>query len=265
MDAHLHSLHCYPVKSGRAIDLTTARIDRHGLQHDRHWLFVDAHDRFVTQRSHATLARLIASPATDGSLRLEHPEAGVLELPAPAALPDHAAERRRVQLWRREIPARDCGPFAAAFATRLLGMPARLMTAEEVNFPDSHPLLVCNTASLRALDGMLPAAIPMARFRPNLVVDGWPAWDEDHILELEVGPVRLRLVKACTRCGVTGLDQRSGARGVDPLPALRRFRFDASLNGVTFGWNAEVIAGAGSLLRVGDAVRVVSRRQAAVG
>jgi hypothetical protein len=263
MDARLHTLHCYPVKSGRAIDLDTAHLGRHGLRHDRSWLFVDAADRFVTQRSHPTLARLDATPGSDGSLRLMHPDAGVLDLPAPAALPTEAAEQRRVRVWRREVAARDCGAQAATFAERLLGMPARLVMAEDATFPDGYPLLVCNLASLAALNEMLPSGIPMARFRPNLVIDGWPPWAEDDIRELRIGTARLRLVKACTRCVVTGIDQQSGQPGVDPMPALRRSRFDPALKGVTFGWNAEVIAGAGSVLRVGDAVEIVRRRQAA--
>ncbi len=265
MDARLHTLHCYPVKSGRATDLDTAHLGRHGLRHDRSWLFVDAADRFVTQRSHPTLARLEATPGSDGSLRLMHPEAGILDLPAPAALPTEAAEQRRVRVWRREVAARDCGAQAAAFAERLLGMPARLVMAEDATFPDGYPLLVCNLASLAALNEMLPSGIPMARFRPNLVIEGLPPWAEDGIRELRIGAARLRLVKACTRCVVTGIDQQSGEPGVDPMPALRRSRSDPALKGVTFGWNAEVIAGAGSVLRAGDAVEIVRRRQAADG
>lgn len=265
MDARLHSLHCYPVKSCRAVDLQASRLGRHGLQHDRSWLLVDAEDRFITQRTHPTLARLVALPTADGGLQLEHPEAGRLALPPPAALPMHAAEQRTVRVWRRDIAAHDCGPLAEDYATRLLGAPARLVAADDATFPDGYPLLICNRASLAALDTLLPAPIPMDRFRPNLVIDGWPAWDEDGILELRIGAARLRLVRACTRCVVTSLDQRSGRPGVDPLPALRRSRFDPTLKGVTFGWNAEVIAGAGSTLRVGDAVEVLRRRQDAAG
>ena len=87
-DARLHSLHCYPVKSGRVIDLQSARLGPLGLQHDRSWLIVDAADRFITQRSHPTLARLVALPDADGGLSLTHPEAGALQLSAPPALPD---------------------------------------------------------------------------------------------------------------------------------------------------------------------------------
>ena len=136
-DARLHSLHCYPVKSGRVIDLHSARLGPLGLQHDRSWLIVDAADRFITQRSHPTLARLVALPDADGGLSLTHPEAGTLQWSAPPALPAHAPAhaaaypdaQRIVRVWLRDIPARDCGPEAAAFVTRLIGEPARLVAA----------------------------------------------------------------------------------------------------------------------------------------
>lgn len=262
MRARVASLHRYPVKSGRVIDLETARLGRHGLRHDRCWLLVDAHDRFITQRTHPALARLEALPAEDGSLQLSHPLAGSLTLPPPPALTPIAAQRC-VRVWSREVPAMDCGAEAAAFASRVIGAPARLVAAVDATFPDGYPLLICNAASLADLAARLPEPIPMSRFRPNIVVEGWQPWAEDGIRTLRIGAARLRLVKACTRCVITTRDQETGETGLDPLPVLRGFRWDASLKGVTFGWNAEVSAGAGAMLSVGDDVEVLETRQAA--
>lgn len=262
MRARVVSLHRYPVKSGRAIDLESARLGRHGLQHDRSWLVVDARDRFITQRTHPALALLEAWPAEDGGLRLTHPVAGSLTLPpAPALTPTDA--QRSVRVWSREVPAMDCGPEAAAFASRIVGAPARIVAAIDATFPDGYPLLICNAASLADLAARLPAPIPMSRFRPNIVVEGWEPWAEDGVRVLRIGAARLRLVKACTRCVITSRDQQTGEPGVDPLPVLRGFRWDPALKGVTFGWNAEVSAGAGAMLRVGDEVEVLETRQAA--
>ena len=258
MRARLASLHRYPVKSGRVIDLASARLERHGLEFDRCWLLVDTQDRFITQRTHPALARLEAWPADDGGLRLAHPAAGTLELPPPPALTPPES-LRSVRVWSRTVTARDCGAEAAAFASAVTGAPARLVAAMTDTFPDGYPLLVCNAASLADLATRLPAPIPMSRFRPNLVVEGWEAWDEDRIAELRIGAVRLRLVKPCTRCVITSLDPRTGERDLDPLPTLRQFRWDPLWKGVTFGWNAEVAAGAGSVLRVGDEVEAVYR------
>ena len=41
------------------------------------------------------------------------------------------------------------------------------------------------------------------RFRPNIVLSGLPAWDEDHIDTIGIGSGDLRLVKPCVRCQVT--------------------------------------------------------------
>lgn len=262
MRARVVSLHRYPVKSGRVNDLESARLGRHGLQYDRSWLIVDAQDRFITQRTHPALARLEAHTDEDGGLKLTHPLAGSLTLPPPPALTPMDAQRR-VRVWSREVPAMDCGAEAAAFASRVIGAPARLVTAMDATFPDGYPLLICNAASLADLAARLPAPIPMSRFRPNIVVEGWEPWAEDAVRVLRIGSARLRLVKACTRCAITSRDQESGEPGVDPLPTLRGFRWDAALKGVTFGWNAEVSAGAGTMLRVDDEVLVLETRQAA--
>jgi uncharacterized protein YcbX len=262
MRARVVSIHRYPVKSGRVNDLGSARLGRHGLQYDRSWLIVDDRDRFITQRTHPALARLDAHPELDGSLRLTHPLAGALTLPPPPALTPNDA-LRPVRVWSREVPAMDCGPEAAAFAGRLIGAPGRIVAALDATFPDGYPLLICNAASLADLVARLPAPIPMARFRPNIVVEGWEPWAEDGVSVIRIGAARLRLVKPCTRCVITSLDQVSGEPDVDPLPTLRRFRWDSAHKGVTFGWNAEVSAGAGAVLRVGDEVEVLETRQAA--
>ena len=67
----------------------------------------------------------------------------------------------------------------------------------------------------------------MERFRPNVVIDGVDAYDEDRIHELRAGPVTLRIVKPCTRCSITTTDQQRGAvDGVEPLQTLKEYRYD---------------------------------------
>ncbi len=250
----IHSLHIYPVKSGRVIDLDEARLGPRGLQHDREWMFITAEGRFITQRSHPVLALLTAEP-DDLGVTLIHPNAGRLRLERPMPMTTAPDDWRTVTVWKREIESIDLGREAARFASAVVGEPARIVAAGSDNFPDGYPLLVCTRASLDDLNTRLPSVLPMSRFRPNIVLDGADAWEEDRIKELRIGHVRLRLVKACTRCSMTGIDQASGRKALSPLPVLQEFRFDAALRGVTFGQNARVESGAGSVLRVGDAVQ----------
>ncbi len=249
------SLHVYPVKSGRVIDCSEARLGPRGLRYDRQWMVVDQNGRFLTQRSHPQLARLRVD-VDDHRLRLEHPDGGELQIPFTNDLPIADAPITSVSIWKREHPALDAGDDAAHFCTQLIGKPARLVGAIDHNFPDGYPLLVCNEASLADLNQRMQAALPMSRFRPNLVLRGLAAWDEDRIATLRIGTARLKLVKPCTRCVITSLDQTTGTASTDTLPTLRAFRWNADLHGVTFGENAEVQSGSGSMLRVGDEVEV---------
>jgi uncharacterized protein len=129
-------------------------------------------------------------------------------------------------------------------------------TPAPMGFADGFPVLVCNEASLRDLNNRLRERIPMERFRPNVVLEGLPAWAEDHIDSLTVGEVTLRLVKPCTRCTIPSIDQRTGQPSTDPVPVLRQFRFDKALRGVTFGENAVILTGTDAQIERASACQV---------
>jgi hypothetical protein len=79
----------------------------------------------------------------------------------------------------------------------------------------------------------------MAHFRPNLVIAGCEPFEEDTWTEIQIGAVRLSLVKRCARCifttvdPVTGIPQPEG----EPLRTLRTYR-RAENGKIMFGQNA---------------------------
>jgi hypothetical protein len=115
-------------------------------------------------------------------------------------------------------------------------------------FADGYPLLVVSEASLEDLNARLATPLPVDRFRPNLLLSGVDAYDEDYIDQIVSGDVTLKMVKPCTRCQVTTIDQRTLERGLEPLRTLAGYRHNAVLDGVAFGMNAIVTAGAGATL-----------------
>jgi len=93
----------------------------------------------------------------------------------------------------------------------------------------------------------------MERFRPNLVIAGGEAYQEDGWKEIMIGAARFALVKPCGRCVIPTTDQRTGERGKEPTRTLASYRKRG--NGVEFGMNAMAVEGA--TVRVGDPVKVL--------
>ncbi|MBF8222392.1 MOSC domain-containing protein [Halomonas sp. 328] len=267
----------YPVKSLGGIALDAAELGPRGLEWDRRWMVVDESGRFVTQRQLPAMARVsVRLEAT--ALVLEHPEAAPLSVPlAPRERP-----RLEVEIFKQRCPGLDEGEAAAGWLTEVLGRvrgqglrlvrfpddhrravePDHLRDGEHAHtgFADGYPLLVANQASLDALNEVLRgkglAPVPMARFRPNLVVAGAEAFAEDGWESLVAGDGRyhLGLRKPCKRCQIPTVDQSSGEipQAGEPLQTLIEMKTQPHLKGGYFGQNAILLAGEGETLRVGE-------------
>lgn len=277
--ASIAGLAVYPVKSCRGIATSRARVRTRGLAleagdrelGDREWMIVRADGRFVTQREVPRLALIEVGVESD-ALRLSTGGRRALAVP----LDTRAAAAREVVVWNSTVRAHDAGDDAAAWLEAALGVAVRLVrfdptqerlcnpdragdSGAHIAFADAYPLLVLGAASLADLNARLAAhgepPLPMNRFRPNLVLAGLDAYDEDHLDTIEADGVVLRIVKPCTRCVTTTTDQATATRGVEPLRTLGTYRRDDLLGGVTFGMNAVVVAGVGRELAVGTGAR----------
>ncbi|MHB8815267.1 MAG: MOSC domain-containing protein [Steroidobacteraceae bacterium] len=266
-DVTVQELHVYPVKSARGIPKDRVRVATTGFEWDRHWMVVREDGTFLTQRTHPLLTQILTELNT-GGLTLTAVGFRPLLLPLEAR-----GAGRPVRIFKDSCEGLDQGDEAAAWVSRVLGEPVRIVRTpatpdrraspefagpqpSPIAFPDGYPILVCNRASLEDLNRRLPQPLPMERFRPSLVLEGLPPFAEDRITSLEIGPVVLTLVKPCTRCIIPSTDQRTGIRGLDPVPFLRTFRFDRKLLGVTFGENAIISGGVGEFVERGAECRV---------
>ena len=275
--ARLARLFVYPVKSCAGVEVTEAVLTPAGLDLDRAWMVVDAQGEFVTQRELPRMA--LVRP------QLKHHEV-VLRAPGMLALHlaiDSVEAAVRVRIWEDEVPAYDMGNIAAQWFSDFLGQKLRLVRFDPDHarlsslqwtggieapnlFSDGFPLLVVGQASLDGLNARLAAGgqppVGIERFRPNLVIDGLQAHDEDRLAWLRIeaeAPVVLQPVKPCPRCPIPDIDPASGtahgAAGRAVGDALQAYRADPRLQGaVSFGMNLIVREGAEQVLRVGQPV-----------
>ncbi len=276
----LTELNLYPIKSCAGIPLRQATLTKAGLMsehiYDREWMVVDAQGRFMTQREFPKMALIVPRIKAD-TLELRAP--GMLRLEVPLGLPDSENESVvDVQVWDDTVKAYDCDETTAAWFSNFLGTSCRLVrfhaaakrhgSAEWTGgleaptlFSDGYPMLVVSEASLNDLNGKLQAQgrdpLPMNRFRPNIVINGIEAFEEDYAESIRIGEAAVKPVKPCPRCPIPSIDQASGEIGPDPLDILRTYRANPKVDGgITFGMNAVLLEGEGQVLRVGQEVEV---------
>jgi len=276
MKATITGLNLYPIKGCRGFGARSARLPVTGLEvdgiGDREWVLVDAEGEFLSQREYPRMA-LIETRFVGETLRLKAP--GMLALEVPFASEGDVVD---VRVWHDRVAAVTQGEIADAWFSNFLGVTARLVRFDPegkrianhkytgkveapYKFADAFPLLITAQASLAAVNARLvksnEAPITMARFRPNIVLDGLPEFEEDYVKELRRGDLVLRPVKQCSRCTVPGVDPMTGASSTTVPDLLATFR--GTEDGVMFGVNAIVVDGAGANLTVGDVFDVELR------
>ena len=271
----------HPVKSTAVRPVDSAAVQPRGLVDDRSWVVVDAEGVLVSAREeHGLLALTADTPRTDPSVRRE------LRLRAPG-LPDlgldvPAGDLVRVRVFSQELQGVPAGPEADDWLRSALGRddvrlvwcddptrrsldPRHSRPGDHTAYADGYPVTLASEASLRRLDDWIaedarargeaaPPAMEMARFRPNLVVDGDEPFAEDGWTHILVGDVRLRMVKLNARCVITTIDPGTLATGKEPIRSLARHRLVD--HKTLFAVN--LVPETSGTIRVGDPVTVLA-------
>jgi len=254
----------YPVKSCKGSGLERAVLDARGITLDRHWMVVGVEGQFLTQRQLPRMA-LITPLLEEASICLQAPGMRDLCLPQEVVGTDLV----KVQIWKDECLARSAGVEAASWLSSFLNVDCSLVylpqdqvrtvdpdygrNSDQVGFSDGYPLLLISEASLADLNSRMVLPLPMARFRPNLVVRGCEPYAEDHWKRICIGEIEFRVVKPCSRCAITTVDPDSAERGPEPLKTLNSYRHQ--VKNVYFGQN--LIHDTGGVLNVGMSVHVL--------
>lgn len=276
LHASISRLFVYPIKSCAGVELQESLLIETGLEFDRAWMVVDATGEFLSQRELPRMA-LIQPQLKQFEMVVRAP--GMLAL--HIAL-DAVEQPCKVRVWDDECAAYDMGDTAAQWFTdfleqdRPVGVPAmnlRLVRFDPEHkrlsntkwtkglqarnqFSDGYPLLVISEASLNELNARLTSKgqspVTIERFRPNVVLSGLEAHDEDRTTQLHIKPpqggdteqseIVLGLVKPCPRCPIPNIDPQTATPSPEVGQMLQTYRQDHRVDGaVTFGMNAIVL------------------------
>ena len=227
----LRGIYVYPVKSCRGFEAESWPVGRAGLHLDRRWAVACAQDgSILTQKRERRLATVETSAHGSRGVALNAPGMETLLLastPSGEGVPEEDSAR------------------ASGWFSRFLGRPCELVEAggggegAKKGFSNQGGcLLVCEESVGRLLPaGEREEGVSLRsaclQFRPNLIVAGGEAFQEDGcgLVNLGGGKVVMEKLEDCARCGMVAVDQGTGERTRGGLlRGLARER-----KGLTFG------------------------------
>ena len=217
----------YPFKSAQGISLPKTGFDAEGMLNDRRLMAVDNKGIFITSRRSPELLQ-ISCHLNHNSWTLKHSKReSVCTIPFVEQL--NSSSSLSGQVWRDEISAIDAGDEAANWISEILGQTARVALWKpkarhsgkynlETSFADAAPLLIASEASMK--QGCDWGGVPydMRRFRPNIVIDGIEAFEEDSWTKFRIGNVDFEMLDTCVRCILTTRDPDTGLAHPDKQP-----------------------------------------------
>jgi uncharacterized protein YcbX len=260
-------LYIYPVKSCRGISLSELQIGSRGPLHDRKWMIVDENNQFITLRTFSKLAEIKTSVqgsflhlyAGQNKILVNFSEecsivedvtiwgktfkAGIENKSINEALSDFLS--KSVKLVRYQSQSfRDLEEFATS-------------AVKETTFTDSKPVLLANMGSLDDLNSKLVAkgAAPsvIERFRANIIVEGFSAYEEEAAAVIKVGSILLSNPKLCGRCPIITQDVETGlVVSKVTLQTLAEDRRQAGSSKIAFG--VYLTPASTGVIRIGDTV-----------
>lgn len=270
----LTAINIHPVKSTAIRPLDEARVASWGLAGDRRWMVVDEAGEVVTARELHELFRIVAdTPETGASVPLllsspGHPDLEVAEpdgVPVPVRLFHHELEAvpagSDADAWVRDVAGRaDLRLVWCDDPSRRSLNPKYARPEDHAAFPDAYPVTLASESSLGQLNDWMArtaqelgedfTALPMQRFRPNLVVDGELPFAEDAWSRVRVGEAGFRVAKPVDRCVMSTIEPTTLATGKEPIRTLAKHRrWDGSI------WFAvQMIPDSTGRIQVGDEV-----------
>lgn len=267
---HITQLFTYPIKSCKANPAVSLQLETRGFLHDRRMALVNPETKkIMTGRNHPQILKLSVTIA-DGAY---HAQLGPQSI--RFEISDFSPRISPVDLWAQEQhPAHFAADFVNQWFSEHLGVDCLLawmgddcrralpenvpsnyrgQPSDLVSYADDFPVLLASESSLADLNARLAEPVTTLHFRPNIVIQGLDAFEEENFTSVRIGTCEFEVAQACPRCVFTTIDPVTGVKSQEqePLRTLTSYRLRKGY-GVPFG--LQMVPRKLGVISVGDTV-----------
>ncbi|MEQ6119319.1 MOSC N-terminal beta barrel domain-containing protein [Reichenbachiella sp. MALMAid0571] len=238
----------YPIKSSTGFYANQFDLTKSGLHFDRNWTLIDQEGKVITGRQNAQMLAFHSEVFSD-HLVVSHSGTESIKIPFDS----HKGSSIDVKIFSSIGYGLEVSEDLNSWFSQKLGQYCRLVVfdpdknryiqekhggfaGEVVKFADMNPILLISEASLNDLNTKLDFPVSMRNFRPNIVIEGCAAFEEDIWKKIRIGECEFRIAQQCERCVFTTInpDTLEKNKTGEPLKTLAKYRKTSS-GGVAFG------------------------------
>ena len=262
-------LFVYPIKACASHYVTSARVNAGGLENGRLFMVVDCTGRQLNEKKYPTLALVNPTILDSGEMRVEAPGMNTTTF-----RPKSMSKNSIVFVYGVKCEGVDQGDGIGEFLAKFLEVAgAHLVRMRDgfvgkgrgdfqSSFADSYPFLLAAESSQLEVSRRVGRDMEMRRYRPNVVVKGAPAFEEDGWKRVRIGNGEFEIAKRCKRCKVVTVDPETGKYDEENQPTetpreFRRFGQTVCFSQIIFPVG---LGKKGGVLSVGDTLTVLQVR-----
>lgn len=262
----LQHIYLYPIKSTQSYEASQALVLPHGLNFDREFMLTETDGSFITARKEAELYHFYAFPIPLG-LYIRYKNHSSIQI--------HYQDFQEIQscdVWGNQFPSFVAKETINQWFSEKLGREVQLRwlgensqrkikryPSQSLSFADGYPLLLTTEMSFNAVQQSCPSEILPTQFRPNLIIDGINAFEEQQWDHIQIGEVKFLHTKPCERCILTTRNPETNHTDpkMEPFRTLKKINTNEQ-GAPLFGIN--LIPLNTGTIKVGDQVEVISLR-----
>jgi len=238
----------YPIKSTIGIELEKCLVERLGFKFDRNFAIINKDNQVITARENPKLLN-ISTKIDDSKLLLSAFDKEGIEL---SLKEKYDSDNSTVGLFKDDVNAKIIHHKINDWISEAIEEEAKLIIIDNnklikvkpkyngedndyIAFNDAAPLHLISEESVNDLNTQLEKPVTINRFRPNILIKGCKAYEEETWKRIKIGACIFDVAVRTERCSLLTINPKTLERDTkqEPLRTLAKVRKDQ--NKVNFG------------------------------
>ncbi|MEO9893850.1 MOSC N-terminal beta barrel domain-containing protein [Aurantibacter sp.] len=234
----IEDLFIYPVKSTEGICLSEVNVTSIGFENDRYFGIANSNNEIITARENAQLLKL-KTEINNTILKITYKNQS-----KTVSLTDEMQDIELL-LFKKEAAGQILNQEINDWLTAVLKTESKLVRinfkklretdSTAISFNDCYPIHLISKESVASLNEKLEIPVELNRFRPNIIVSGFKAFEEEQWTAIQIGTCEFRIAAQTKRCSLITINPITGEKSKSQEP-LRTIAKEMSIgNKANFG------------------------------